>query len=178
MATTLALRALLATTLGLGVADLAWLDLALAPDAYGDAPALVPPTRAPAVRPSILDAPPREVASAVHVAPAPIARVEAVFFERMSSTLAPAGRDALATIARLATHDIVVVGHSDHRGDPDINRTLRLRRAMAVRAHLALLGVSSDRVHVRAADDSAPADDAELWRQRRAEILFTTGVAP
>lgn len=172
MASTLALRMLVGTTLGLGTLDLVWLDLELAPRLVGATPEPVlvaPPARvAPPVPPPI-------AAPAAEPAPlevAPIPRVESVYFASVSAELAPASREVLAAIAETATGDVVLVGHSDHRGDPALNQALRLRRALAVRDHLALLGVSSDRVHVRSADAAAPTDDPEMWRDRRVEIHY------
>lgn len=183
MASTLASRALLGATLGLGAFDLVWLDLGLAPALVGatpvaDVPARIVATGRAAAAPA---SPPAPAPAAAPTEPAEIAprpRVESVYFASVSAEIAPAARDVLAGVASTAVRDIVLIGHSDHRGDPDLNQALRRRRALAVRDHLALLGISSDRVHVRTADAAAPTEEPELWRDRRVEIHFesvTTG---
>lgn len=172
MASTLALRMLVGTTLGLGVLDLVWLDLELAPRLVGAAPAPVPVDTPAPVAPPVPPAIPAPAAEPPPLEVAPIPRVESVYFASVSAEIAPAAREVLAVIAQTATGDIVVIGHSDHRGDPELNQALRLRRALAVRDHLALLGVSSDRVHARSAEAAAPTDDPEMWRDRRVEIHY------
>ncbi|MCA9297616.1 MAG: OmpA family protein, partial [Phycisphaerales bacterium] len=79
-----------------------------------------------------------------------VANFQRVHFEFDSATLTKASKDALSANATiLQAHprmSIQVEGHADERGTTDYNLALGQKRAQAVKEHLALLGVSSDRV--------------------------------
>lgn len=187
MASTLALRALLGAGLGLGAADLAWINLGLAPQLIAPAkPAIPEPTpRLPErvavtpkptvpetpVAPVIENAPP---APAVAVA---VAVKTSVYFETRSTDL---DREARATLAHFVSRagsagQFVLEGHADHRGDEALNRELSKQRAQAVGEQLERLGVGADRIRVGFVGERAASSNDELWRDRRVDIQITGG---
>lgn len=78
---------------------------------------------------------------------------------------------------------VAIIGHTDSRGSPDVNRELSLRRAMAVRAAVVARGVEPRRLIARGVGGAFPIDpknDAEAFaRNRRVEfkILVADGSA-
>jgi outer membrane protein OmpA-like peptidoglycan-associated protein len=177
MLSDLAMRVVLGAGLGLGVLDLAWLNLALAPELA--LPERAAPERAAAERaesaalePTELDAPgtvgaplPRSVPSSP------------VYFETGSAELDARAKNALDELVReLAAEDeIAIEGHADHRGSTQRNRALSRQRAEVVAKYLVERGLSPARLQVSWVGARQPTQDHELWRDRRVEIHITRG---
>jgi len=133
--------------------------------------------------------PPAPVAAApVRPAPAPPPPVREtqtflVFFDFNSADLTPAARDTVATAVNAVraggTARVEVVGHTDTAGPPDYNRRLGERRAAAVEAEMARLGLPADLVATRSAGETQlrvrTADGVREAQNRRAEIVLPPG---
>lgn len=82
---------------------------------------------------------------------------------RTGSAEIDAGNDELlARLAELAGHcpgNLTVAGHTDSRGDADMNESLSLARATAVRDALAALGVRSERMNAVGFGEEYPIAD-------------------
>ena len=102
-------------------------------------------------------APPTPVVIALPPPPAPVPPPEPkkvslsadALFDFDKDTLKPAGKlrlDELATTLRGEAANIIITGHTDSRGTDQYNDRLSMRRANAVRAHLALAGVDLERM--------------------------------
>jgi outer membrane protein OmpA-like peptidoglycan-associated protein len=103
-----------------------------------------------------------------------------VIFSSGKSELLPAARNRLSEVATALTQGnsnskIVVEGHTDSVGSPELNQQLSLQRATAVRDALVAQGVAPDRISVQGygparpiADNSTPAGRAN---NRRVEIV-------
>ena len=188
MASTIALRALLGASLGLGAIDVAWLNLSIAPGFIGRSeparPAIVA-ARAPEVDDVVPL--PRVSEVAVVSAPGPIdsdmptraARPLPtvtrtwVFFSTRSTRLDETARARLARlVARGPSHGFVLDGHADHRGDEMFNRALSRQRALAVADELAKLGVERARIRIDF-DGEVTTPSDRLWRDRRVDIQLT-----
>jgi len=102
-----------------------------------------------------------------------------VLFEFGSSQLSPAADDYLKQVADLArnqTQEVLSLeGHTDNVGSADFNQALSLKRADAVVAALARLGVPAERLLAVGRGLSSPLapNDTELGRKlnRRVEIV-------
>jgi K(+)-stimulated pyrophosphate-energized sodium pump len=83
-----------------------------------------------------------------------------VLFATGSSTLLPAGRGQLDDISRIMTAypnvRLLIVGHTDNTGGAALNQRLSEARANAVKARLAALGVSPDRLETQGSSYNAP----------------------
>lgn len=163
---------MLGASLGLGALDLLWIDVALAPEVVADS--TVAPRPAPVTVASIavpvpvpLPEPPPVVV------PPPRPTKTHVYFATMSADLDDAARTILDD---LVTDDaaFVLEGHADERGNDRYNTKLSRKRALAVEQYLVERGVGRDRVEVRYAGE-AGAEDPDLWRDRRVDILITGG---
>jgi outer membrane protein OmpA-like peptidoglycan-associated protein len=171
--------------LALGLADVAVLDLVLAPRLAAErasqgtvatlaAPPAPPPRAAPVELPRTIPAPrpePREPASEP-------AGAELRF--ALESTLA---LDAEAEIARLSrelsarpSRRLLVRGHTDRLGARAYNLALSRRRAEAVVRLLVARGAPADRISIEAVGDAEPVDPAwtaAAWaKNRRVQILW------
>jgi hypothetical protein len=60
---------------------------------------------------------------------------------------------------------VLVVGHADQHGKPDVNREVSLKRARAVRKVLVEHGIKPERIHVAAPREQADSTLAELARR-------------
>jgi peptidoglycan-associated lipoprotein len=105
-----------------------------------------------------------------------------IFFLLDSAELDDTGR-AVATadadvLKRYASWAITVEGHCDERGTPEYNLALGERRATAVKAYLASLGVSSDRIKIVSYGKEFPFDmghSEEAWaKNRRGHLVITS----
>jgi peptidoglycan-associated lipoprotein len=71
---------------------------------------------------------------------------------------------------------VIIEGHCDERGSREYNLALGERRALAVRAYLAGLGIGADRVQTKSYGEenpAAPGHDEESWaRNRRGEFVL------
>jgi len=103
-----------------------------------------------------------------------------VIFPSGGSDLLPSARSRLSEVATAlsqgeATSTIVVEGHTDARGAPEMNQELSLRRAGAVRDVLVSQGVAANRVSVVGYGSTRPVADntSETGRanNRRVEIV-------
>jgi peptidoglycan-associated lipoprotein len=105
-----------------------------------------------------------------------------IFFPLDSAELDDTGRAAATADAdvlkRYATWAITVEGHCDERGTPEYNLALGERRATAVKAYLASLGVSSDRIKIVSYGKEFPFDmghSEEAWaKNRRGHLVITS----
>lgn len=185
----------------LGVADLAVLNLVLAPKL------VTPPERdtvsrstptpaqttagrpaAPSSGPAALaqtavSAPPR---SAPPPAPKPIAARQgraaldvrfSLQSELVTSIEGAGALDRLATeLAADPTLGVVLRGHADRLGRPAHNLVLSQRRAEAVKRYLVMRGAPGDRIDVEAAGDTEPLDPDDTpaaWsKNRRVEVRW------
>jgi len=179
--------------LALGLADLAVLDLFLAPRLAAEQAALdhalpaatspeaawdtAPPPAAKRIAPSPRPAPRATAAPAAEARPV----VPDVLFgiESESVTRLPAIL-LLDRVARdLRAHPgrrLLLRGHADRLGSAAHNLTLSRRRAEAVRRILTVRGAPGDRIAVEAVGDTEPADPGSTpaaWaKNRRVQILW------
>jgi outer membrane protein OmpA-like peptidoglycan-associated protein len=84
-----------------------------------------------------------------------------VFFDDSSDVLTEQARHRLSLIAadrgRIdGDWELCVTGHTDNSGSPEINERLSLRRAGAVAAYLAGLGIPGRRMVARGVGSAAP----------------------
>ena len=198
MPSTLALRALLGASLGLGVLDLVWINVALAPElteAAASEPIREARPRTATVheeagrRVAEREVAGREVATTDGEATRALASDDeadgdvatgdpaprVVYFASRSAVLGDRARAALGAIVRdlPAGSRIVLEGHADYRGDEQRNRQLSRQRAETVATQLRELGVAGDRVQVRYVGEARArlrGDATELWRDRRVDI--------
>lgn len=110
-------------------------------------------------------------------------RIRTSSFSVESARLRPRGDDTLARIAacvasgRLGDEPILLVGHTDPRGEPEYNRQLGEYRAIAAKQYLVELGISAGRIAVesRGARDAKGTDEASWARDRTIEIRIGRG---
>jgi outer membrane protein OmpA-like peptidoglycan-associated protein len=170
----------------LGFADLAWIDLRLAPDVVeretvAEAPApppradvrtlerQVPPSPAPAV-------PPRATRPALPPTPARLVLQYGVD-EREPADAAKRDEDAaVALLSADPTLVVVIDGHTDRTGWTTYNERLSRARADAIAAALVARGVPRSRISVSGHGARRPIaqgdDAASLARNRRVELSF------
>ena len=104
-----------------------------------------------------------------------------VFYSLDSFEVDPAGQQALNTNAgilkKYPTWVITIEGHCDERGTAEYNLGLGERRAAAVKAYLAELGVTADRVMIVSKGKEAPfctESNESCWQQnRRGHFIIT-----
>lgn len=171
----------LGASLCLGVLDVVWLDLRLAPRVLAStdeapSPAAIAP--APSAMAAVV-----EPEAIVEPAPPPPSEPlvalasEQVYFASTSAELDDTARARLHQVVEHAATGaaFLLEGHADHRGEYDFNLELGRRRAETVRDHLVELGVARTRIRaVSYGEMRARARDA-LWRARRVEIQITGG---
>ena len=104
-----------------------------------------------------------------------------MFFDLDSSTIredakAPLQRDA-DWLKRWTSTAIMVEGHCDSRGSSEYNLALGTRRADAVKAYLATLGVAESRLTVISKGKEQPVcsdENESCWQQnRRGNFIIT-----
>jgi len=105
-----------------------------------------------------------------------------IFFPLDSAELDETGR-AIATadadvLKKYNSWAITIEGHCDERGTPEYNLALGERRAGAVKAYLASLGVSADRMKTVSYGKEYPFDSGhseEAWsKNRRGHLVITS----
>lgn len=101
-----------------------------------------------------------------------------VRFQTSSATIDAGNEELLMQLAELARScpgTLTVAGHTDSRGDADMNKALSLARANAVRDALAELGVDADRVSAAGFGATQPiADNATAdGRAKNRRIAIT-----
>lgn len=172
----------------LGFADLAVLNLHLAPALVREHAAEIapcpmpPPSSAPAAA-TTEPAPARQAEAPAASAPsrAPAEAIDDVRFrlqsERVESLEAAAalGRAARA-LAADPSRRIALRGHADRLGQPASNLVLSRRRAEAVKQLLVMHGAPAERIEVQAAGDAEPVDPSDTpaaWaKNRRVQVLW------
>jgi outer membrane protein OmpA-like peptidoglycan-associated protein len=181
MASLVALRALVGASLGLGAADLLWLNVALAPDLVVSTPTpsqLVTPVPL-RITPRVVahdERPPSPAPEPEAVATPPDSRV--VYFQTLSARLDGSARETLARLVEEAPDNaqLVLEGHADYRGDEQLNDRLSRDRANAVANYLVGLGMARTRLRIdHVGESGATAQLAETWRDRRVDIQITGG---
>ena len=133
---------------------------------------------------------PAEVAPAPTAAAAPVvapaaqapavANTYMVFFDFNKSTLTPEAKKILAAVAadykKGKAVSVKVTGHADRSGTDKYNVKLSAKRAAAVKAELAHLGVPAKGIGTKADGESQPlvptADGVREAQNRRAEIVI------
>jgi outer membrane protein OmpA-like peptidoglycan-associated protein len=188
----LAHGAMCAACLGLGLTDLAWLDLHAAemsapPSAPREAPRAPPSPPIPAIAeraPASLTLTSATVASgdprsraggASRAEPAARAVIGFALNAEDASAEDLADVDAIAAeLARDPGAIAVVEGHADRSGPADFNVTLSERRAAGIARRLEEKGVAPDRLRVRGFGAARPRDEGggeeARRRNRRVEI--------
>ena len=72
--------------------------------------------------------------------------------------------------------DLLIEGHCDEKGTEEYNRSLGVRRALALREQLVAAGVSADRIHTVSFGKDKPADtghsEASHAKNRRGEFIL------
>jgi outer membrane protein OmpA-like peptidoglycan-associated protein len=104
-----------------------------------------------------------------------------LLFIQNTAWLSPEARESLASLADRLRDDpsleVVLAGHTDDLGTPEINRTLSLRRAVRARAWLVERGIDPSRIEVRGLGSSQPAlsgsNREARARNRRVEITVS-----
>ncbi len=107
------------------------------------------------------------------------ANAETLYFGYDSYTLPSSELYKVEAVAdymnRNGNSGLIVEGHCDERGSNEYNLSLGEQRALAVRAYLCDLGISSDRIQTRSLGEERPAvmgSGESVWRQnRRGEFL-------
>jgi outer membrane protein OmpA-like peptidoglycan-associated protein len=187
------LRAVIGSSLALGVADLAWLDLNAERMASSASPAptvliepLAPAARIERLRPL---APPSSISDDV---PTPVTKTESrpsppspercvLHFASGVAVISDDQANMLTPIADALKNDpqaiVRVDGHADRTGWKDnkgSNLYLSDGRAAAVAEALGKLGIPRDRIRTAAFGDTRPVDDRSteeaFRRNRRAEV--------
>src|SRR5215510_13547082 len=105
-----------------------------------------------------------------------------IFFLLDSAELDDTGRAAATADAdvlkKYATWAITIEGHCDERGTAEYNLALGERRATAVKAYLASLGVSGERIKTVSYGKEFPFDmghSEEAWsKNRRGHLVITS----
>lgn len=137
-----------------------------------DAPAALAPVPAATATPAVTPA-----------AQAPVvANTYMVFFDFNKSTITPEAKKILAAVAadykKGKSVHVNVTGHADRVGKDKYNDKLSAKRAAAVRAELAKMGVAAKSVKTKAVGESQPlvptADGVREAQNRRAEIVLDT----
>ena len=99
-----------------------------------------------------------------------------LLFESGSASLAPGARkkmiDVAGILARYPRTIITVTGHTDSRGEEEMNYDLSLRRARSVTNELVANGVSESRIDIRGDGETSPiaTNDTAAGRQRNRRV--------
>jgi OOP family OmpA-OmpF porin len=175
--------------LALGVADLALMNLLLAPrlaahEARPAPIAVAPVAAAPSCPPAPAPVPAQPLPAPRAAAAPPVASGPAapdVLFHFDGQRLgggepnAELGRVALA-LRDAPDRRLLLRGHADRLGSPERNVVLSRRRADAVRRYLVALGAPGERIDVEPVGDAEPVDTSdtpEAWaRNRRVQVLW------
>lgn len=103
-----------------------------------------------------------------------------ILFDFDSATLRPAAHENLRKLATILNRDndtiLLIVGHTDSRGDADYNMGLSERRASAASQYMVSQGLSSNRVQTlgRGETESLGDNETDAGRQknRRVEVAI------
>ncbi len=85
------------------------------------------------------------------------------------------GEVAAALLQNPDIDELVIEGHTDSQGNPEVNRALSLARARAVVAALVARGVSADRLEAKGYGDTLPVatNDTAAGREKNRRVEFT-----
>ena len=103
-----------------------------------------------------------------------------IYFDYDSSQVADSERSKIDTVAQDLkqndAHAVIIEGNCDERGSNEYNLTLGERRAQAIRAYLAGLGIGADRIQTKSYGEEKPAnaghDEAAWAANRRGEFVL------
>lgn len=103
-----------------------------------------------------------------------------VYFDYDSSQVADTERSKIEVVSKHMKENsavaVIVEGNCDERGSNEYNLALGERRALAVRAYLAGLGIEADRIQTKSYGEEKPADqghDEAAWAaNRRGEFVL------
>lgn len=163
----------------LGLADLAWLDLRLAPDILGRESVAGAPA-APPRAPLALATPPRPAVATSPKSLPPVPPKLVLQYDvdaREPTDVAKHEEDvAFALLSADPTLVVIIDGHTDRTGWTTYNERLSRTRADAIAATLTASGVPRSRISVSAHGARRPIaqgdDAASLARNRRVELSF------
>ena len=111
-----------------------------------------------------------------------------LFFDSGKADLKPGSITELEKVRSMLLANpqlrVQINGHTDNMGDPELNKTLSLKRALAVVNHLALNGIEFDRLSAKGYGDEQPIatndrekGGREMNRRTEIEILKSDDVA-
>jgi OOP family OmpA-OmpF porin len=133
-------------------------------------------------KPQLPQAPSQATASAPTRASTPLGlpAIPSVHFDGMSAFLTADTRNTLCSVARRMKVDlslrVKVIGHTDTRGEDDLNMRLSQRRAQAVSDFLQLIGIDGARIETTASGATNPIDTTQSWdsnrKNRRVELVW------
>lgn len=110
-----------------------------------------------------------------------------IFFDVGKADLKPSSISELEKLRNLLMANphmkVQINGHTDNVGDPQLNKTLSLKRALAVVNHLALNGIDFDRLSAKGFGSERPvaSNDDEIGGRelnRRTEIEIIAAIEP
>lgn len=103
-----------------------------------------------------------------------------VYFDYDSSQVADTERSKIEAVSQHLkqndAHAVIIEGNCDERGSNEYNLALGERRAQAIRAYLAGLGIGADRIQTKSYGEEKPVnpghDDAAWAANRRGEFVL------
>jgi outer membrane protein OmpA-like peptidoglycan-associated protein len=103
-----------------------------------------------------------------------------ILFDFDSSTLRREGNENLQKLVRIINRDddttLMIVGHTDSRGDEDYNMRLSERRAQSARTYMIAQGLSSSKIQIVGRGELEPISenetDAGRQMNRRVEVAI------
>jgi outer membrane protein OmpA-like peptidoglycan-associated protein len=185
-----ALKAILGASLGLGVIDLAVIDVVLAPAVLEPRQGSTATVTSPSPTQQV-DTMKLQVTDATkeldHVetvtvkpagaTPATVVETQCVYFATRSAILDNRVRATLDQLAKRGG-TFVLEGHADYRGGESENDKLSELRAQAVADYLAARGIAKTRIDARHVGEAAETAASQLWRDRRVDIQITREASP
>jgi peptidoglycan-associated lipoprotein len=109
-------------------------------------------------------------------------KAEIVYFDFDSTAIKANQKSKIQAVADYLKNEsgaaLKVEGNCDERGTEEYNRSLGERRALAIREHLAQLGIAPDRIETISYGEDKPAvqghDEAAWSKNRRGEFVVLT----
>ena len=107
-----------------------------------------------------------------------------ILFDFDSSTLRPASHDNLKKLTKIVNRDedtiLMIVGHTDSRGDEDYNLRLSERRAQSAKTFLVSEGLASSRIEIVGRGELEPIseNDTDAGRQKNRRIEVAIYASP
>lgn len=105
-------------------------------------------------------------------------RLDKVYFATGESTLLPESSAQLNGLVKMMTENpnlkIRIEGHTDDRGEPQLNKKLSLERAFNVREYLISKGIAGNRIQFTGYGETRPlaVNDSEENRQKNRRVEF------